>query len=118
MFKKIFSRLFGWGRIKRTRNHYLNHKLEMIFQELRRLRELEETEFQWFKSQEFVTKNDLKETERKIMSTIAEFVATQNAFNDRMDVAITGLQGDVAHLNVLIAELQASVGQVTPEDQA
>jgi hypothetical protein len=54
----------------------------------------------------------------KIMSKISEFATAQNAFNDRMDVAVTGLQGDVKALNDEIAKLQGSAGEVTPEDQA
>ena len=52
------------------------------------------------------------------MSKISEFATAQNAFNDRIDVAVTGLQGDVQALNDEIAKLQASAGEVTPEDQA
>lgn len=54
----------------------------------------------------------------KIMSAISDFAAAQAAFNDRMDTAITGLQGDVANLNEQIAALQATQGAITPEDQA
>lgn len=52
------------------------------------------------------------------MSAIADFAAKQSAFNDRMDTAITDLQGDVKSLNDQIAALQASNGTITPEDQA
>ena len=96
-----------------------NHRiLDKIFQVVKRLEENEKNEFRWFKSQEFATKNDLKETERKIMSKISEFADRQNAFNDKMDVAITGVTGDVKTLNDLIAELQATQGAITAEDQA
>lgn len=64
-----------------------------------------------------VTKHDLHETERKIMSAISDFATKQNAFNDRMDAAVTGLQGDVKTLNDKITALQNSPGTVTPEDQ-
>jgi len=52
------------------------------------------------------------------MSKIGEFSERQTAFNDRLDKAIEGLQGDVESLNEKIAELQNSAGEVTPEDQA
>lgn len=65
-----------------------------------------------------VSRADLLKVERHIMSAISDFAAKQNAFNDRMDTAITGLQGDVKTLNDLIEKLQNSAGQITPEDQA
>lgn len=64
------------------------------------------------------TKQDLKHTERTIMSAISDFAAKVNAFNDRIDAAIAGLQGDVKNLEDQIAALQNSAGQITPEDQA
>jgi len=59
----------------------------------------------------------LKETEKKIMSKISEFADRQNTFNDRMDIAVTDLQGDVKSLNDQIVALQATSGSITPEDQ-
>ncbi len=64
-----------------------------------------------------VTKQDLKELELKLMSAIQDFAAKQNAHNDAIDTAITGLTGDVKNLNDQIAALQASSGGITPEDQ-
>jgi hypothetical protein len=52
------------------------------------------------------------------MSAISDYAAKANAFNDRIDSAVTGLQGDVQALNDLIVKLQGTQGQVTPEDQA
>lgn len=52
------------------------------------------------------------------MSIISEFASRQNAHNDRIDAAITGLAGDISQLNAKIAELQNSAGQISPEDQA
>lgn len=54
----------------------------------------------------------------QIMSAISDFAAKQAAFNDRMDVAITGLSNDVAELNAEILKLQNTPGTITPEDQA
>lgn len=64
------------------------------------------------------TKHDLRDLRHIIMSAISDFAGKQNSFNDRVDAAVTGLQGDVAFLNDTIAKLQASSGTVTPEDQA
>ncbi len=52
------------------------------------------------------------------MSAISEYASKQNAFNDRIDSAVTGLQGDVTALNELITKLQSTPGTVTAEDQA
>ncbi len=60
----------------------------------------------------------IRQTKEQIMSAISDFAAKQNAFNDRMDAAITDLQGDVKTLNDEIAALQASPGTITPADQA
>ena len=59
--------------------------------------------------------NDLKES---IMSAISDFATAQNAFQDRMDTAVSGLQGDVKNLTDQIAALQNSTGTITPADQA
>lgn len=53
-----------------------------------------------------------------IMSKISEFADKQKVFNDKMDVAIQGLQGDIKSLNDEIIRLQNSPGVITPEDQA
>lgn len=49
---------------------------------------------------------------------ISDFAAKMKTFTDRMDTAVTGLQGDVKTLNDKITELQNSSGSITPEDQA
>jgi peptidoglycan hydrolase CwlO-like protein len=54
----------------------------------------------------------------KIMSAISDFAKVQTAFQDRVDAAITDLQGDVKSLNDQIAALQATEGTITAEDQA
>ena len=54
----------------------------------------------------------------KIMSAISDFATKQNAHNDAIDAAVSGLTGDVKNLQDQIAKLQASQGQITPEDQA
>lgn len=51
-------------------------------------------------------------------SKISEFVDKQNAFNDRLDIAITGISEDVSFLKAKIEELQNSPGSISPEDQA
>lgn len=60
----------------------------------------------------------IRKMERNIMSVISDFAVKQNAFNDRVDAAVTGLQGDIQALNDKITELQNSPGTITPEDQA
>jgi hypothetical protein len=97
----------------------LTESISALTRTLCELLELKKHEFCWLKSQQqLVTKSDLKETEQKIMSAISDFAAKQTAFNDRVDVAITDLQGDVQTLNDTIAQLQSSPGAITPEDQA
>lgn len=76
-------------------------------------------EFDWtIAHHNFATKQDVLNLTHKIMSKISDFAAKQNAFNDRLDAAITGLQGDIKTLNDAIQKLQTSQGQITPEDQA
>lgn len=52
------------------------------------------------------------------MSAISEFAAKQQAHNDKLDAGIDGVAGDIQVLKDLIAQLQNSAGQITPEDQA
>ena len=54
----------------------------------------------------------------RIMSKIGDFATAQNAFNDRIDTAVSGLTADIAELNAEILKLQNTSGEVTPEDQA
>jgi oligoendopeptidase F len=56
--------------------------------------------------------------EERVMSAISDFKAKQDAHNDKIDAAVTGLQGDIKTLNDKIDALQTSAGQITPEDQA
>jgi hypothetical protein len=57
-------------------------------------------------------------TGEQIMSAISDFAAKVSAFNDQIDTAIAGLQGDVKNLTDQIAALQASTGTITAADQA
>lgn len=83
------------------------------------LTELLKHEFGWCKSHAgLATKTDLQEMEKIIMSKISDFATAQNAFNDQIDQAVTGLTGDIKTLNDLITTLQNSNGAITPEDQA
>lgn len=52
------------------------------------------------------------------MSAISQFAARQEAFNTRVDTAVTGIQADVKALTDKITELQNTAGTITPEDQA
>lgn len=51
------------------------------------------------------------------MSKVSEHAAKQSAFQDRQDAAVTGIIADVDSLKATIAELQATAGEITPEDQ-
>ena len=95
----------------------------LLAQELGKTREAVVKELEWFKSHHaLATKQDLKEMENRIVATVTEaikaFADKQNTFNDRIDVAVTDLQGDVKTLNDLITALQNSAGSISPEDQA
>ena len=48
-----------------------------------------------------------------IMTAISDFAAKQNAFNDQMDTAITGLTADIKFLGDTILQLQTSPGTLT-----
>lgn len=97
----------------------LIESISRLVHALDRDREQREREHEWLKAHSgLVTKFDLHETEKRLMSAISEFAAKQNTFNDRIDTAISDLQGDVKSLNDQIAALQNSAGQITPEDQA
>lgn len=52
------------------------------------------------------------------MTAISDFAAQQAAFNSRLDAAIADVQSDVEVLKEQIAELLASAGTISPEDQA
>jgi len=54
----------------------------------------------------------------RIMSLIKEFADAQNAFNDRMDAAVSDLVGDIKNLNDQIAALVAQAGNLSDEDKA
>lgn len=51
------------------------------------------------------------------MSAISDFVAKQNAHNDRQDKALEGISGDIKAQAELIAKIQNSPGTLSPEDQ-
>lgn len=57
-------------------------------------------------------------TLERLMTIISDFVAKQNAHNDKIDDSISGLQEDIAALNAEILKLQTSSGEISPEDQA
>lgn len=54
----------------------------------------------------------------QIMTAISDFAVAQNAFNDQMDVAFSGLQQDIKSLNDIILKMQNSPGVISPADQA
>ena len=63
-------------------------------------------------------RKEIQELKESIMSAISDFATAQNAFQDRMDTAVSDLQGDVKNLTDQIAALQNSTGTITPADQA
>ena len=63
-------------------------------------------------------REELHHQNHQIMSAISDFATAQNAFQNRMDTAVSDLQGDVKNLTDQIAALQASTGTITPADQA
>lgn len=63
-------------------------------------------------------RREIHELKESIMSAISDFATAQTAFQDRMDAAVTNLQGDVASLEAQITALQNSPGTITPADQA
>lgn len=96
----------------------LTDALSSMSHELFMLRGQRDNELSWFKSRyDFVTKLDLKQMENNIMSTISDFASKQNQFNNRLDVAITGLAGDIDGLNAEIQAIQNSTGSISDEDQ-
>lgn len=52
------------------------------------------------------------------MDEISEFAQRMMEHNARVDAAIIDIERDLAALKQLIADLQANVVQITPEDQA
>lgn len=49
---------------------------------------------------------------------VKDFADKMKAHNDKVDAAVDGISGDLDSLKSQIAALQASQGQITPEDQA
>ncbi len=52
------------------------------------------------------------------MSAISKFAEAQRVYNEKMDMAVKGLQGDIKFLNDEISKFQNSPGEVSAEDQA
>lgn len=52
------------------------------------------------------------------MSAVSDFAAKMKSHNDKVDIAVAGLQGDIGTLKDQIAKLQASAGTISAEDQA
>lgn len=72
----------------------------------------------WIRSQDRpTTKHDLEELGKKLMSGISEFAAKQNAFNDRIDTAVSEVKMDVEYLQATIEKLQNNPGPISSDDQ-
>lgn len=107
----------------------INNLAETIYllaRELRASRADRKTEFDWLRSHAgLATKQDLAEMEKRIMSRFTEHAEAQRAFNiaqekavDELVNSVAGVAGDVQALNDKIAELLATPGEWTPEEQA
>jgi peptidoglycan hydrolase CwlO-like protein len=60
----------------------------------------------------------LSKQQGNTMTAISDFAVAQAAHNARLEASLTGIGDDIAALNAKIAELQATPGAITPEDQA
>lgn len=67
---------------------------------------------------EGITRTDLNNLKREIMSAISDFAAKMKAHQDKIATAVSGLTDDVKALNDKIEQLQNTAGAITPEDQA
>lgn len=52
-----------------------------------------------------------------VSPAIQKHFDTTTTYLDKIDKGIDGVSGDVTELNKLIAQLQSTQGQLTPEDQ-
>lgn len=70
----------------------------------------------------WATLKDLAKLKAEIMATVSEaikaYVDAQSAVNDKIDTAVTGLQGDVKNLTDQLNAIQNSPGSLSPADQA
>ena len=94
-----------------------------------RLGEIVKNGIDWIKSHaDFVTNNELREMEKRIMATYKEafgqLVAAQGAFNTRVETSVDGVVASVAGVTTDLEKLQAdleaiqnSVGPISAEDQ-
>lgn len=60
----------------------------------------------------------INKMEVRIMSIISDFAARQNAYNDKLDQAHSGLTDDIQAMKEIIEKFQNTPGAITPEDQA
>lgn len=52
------------------------------------------------------------------MSKVSDYYAAQTQFNQRLEQAIQGVEGDVRSMKEKIDKIQNSPGEISPEDQA
>lgn len=69
-------------------------------------------------ARELVTKHDLAEMEKRIMSLITDQAAKIQANFDTLNTELDGIATGIAALDTLITGLQNSPGTLSPEDQA
>jgi len=75
--------------------------------------------YQWFRSHCLpATKQDLKETEDKIMSAITDWAAKEQVSLDAISSTLDGILVGIAALDALIIAFQNSPGTLNAVDQA
>lgn len=95
------------------------HAISLLTSELHALREQTKTEFDWFKSHAgLATKQDLKETETKIMSKITDWADQEQADLSSISSTLDTIVAGIAALDALITALQNSQGTLSASDQA
>ena len=65
----------------------------------------------------WVTKQDLREMEKRIMSAITDWAATEQADLDGISATLDGIVTGVSALDALITSLQNSPGTLSASDQ-
>ena len=65
-----------------------------------------------------VTKQDLLNLEKRIMTAISDFKTAVDVKFDELDASVTDLQRDITFVKAEIERIQNSPGPISPEDQS
>jgi hypothetical protein len=96
-------------------NHHIIFQIDSLIQGLRDLRtELEHHGV----GSSLVTKQDLKESESRIMSAVTDWAAKEQANLDAISGTLDGIVTGIAALDAKIVALNASPGALSAADQA